>query len=157
MASGRTDAAGAEEYNNKLAKEFLRRSALWAQRLECISQWPFFDIAHEIDPELVLDADLETTLLAHLDRAGSVTPLTSRLLLWALRWAALEDARGTRQRPSLPHPFEPVVSLYERGGSIIQHHGMILTPVYGFRPEGIDYYQNREPYVENTDKPVQQS
>ena len=28
-----------------LMREYLRRSALWAQALDCLTAWPFFDIA----------------------------------------------------------------------------------------------------------------
>lgn len=38
-----------------LMREYLRRSALWAQVLVCAGKWPFFDIATAVDPSARFD------------------------------------------------------------------------------------------------------
>ena len=147
LAAERDGQVGIDERNNKLAKEFLRRSALWADRLSCISAWPFFDIAATIDPSIELTSAVEEQLREYLRGPGHVGPLMGQLLLWSLRWATLEDNKNMQDH-ALPHPYTPILALYRRGGELVLHHGMILTPVYGFRPKDCKYYVMHEPYLE---------
>lgn len=147
LSSNRTiSPKGADEQYNRLAKEYLRRSAIWAQTLECASDWPFFDVTHRVDPDNEVEAALDTALRAHLQGPGKVGPLMSRLLIWSLRWSTLSDL-GMVGQYSLPDPYEPIVCLYETGGEIILHHGMILTPVYGFQLRECEYYAEHPSYV----------
>ena len=147
LAAGGNESSGENEHNNRLAKEFLRRSALWARQLACTSDWPFFDIARKLDADIAPEADFEKQLRGHLNGPGKVAPLMCRLLLWSLRWAALQDRGITRDYP-LPDPFLPILSLYERGGELLQHKGMLLTPIYGFRPHSCEYYANHKSYID---------
>ena len=139
LGAERSEAPSADPRNNKIAKEFLRRSALWAGRLECVSDWPFFDIARAIGPDIEIDRAVDEKLRAHLRGPGKVGPLMSRLLLWSLRWAEVKDT-GRFQFEALPDPYEPILSLYEQGGEISTHHGTILTPINGFRLMDFEHY-----------------
>lgn len=50
-----------------LMREYPRRSALWAQALDRMEQWPFFDIAAAVDPEAQVDEELLGSVLDSLE------------------------------------------------------------------------------------------
>jgi hypothetical protein len=97
----------------RLMREYLRRSAWWAQELDAAMQWPFFDIAGlaapQVEPPQDLAEQLETTIQSHIGRPSHRTIARS-----ALRWAAARDAGVPL--PQLEDPFEPLLLLFERGG-----------------------------------------
>lgn len=98
----------------KLMREYLRRSAWWAQELAAADQWPFFDIiglvAPQVEPPHGLTEQLETTIQRRIGRPSHRTIARS-----ALRWAAARDA-GIPLPPQLEDPFEPLLLMLERGG-----------------------------------------
>ncbi|MFI6151162.1 hypothetical protein ACIBCA_00490 [Kitasatospora sp. NPDC051170] len=104
-----------------LMREYLRRSAQWADRLGAEASWPFFDVAALIDPSVRADPEL-------IERVGRVCALQSTAVRkcceGALHFAALKES-GTAL-PRLPDPYEPVVSLFEHGGGFgLDGTGMI--------------------------------
>jgi hypothetical protein len=107
----------------KLMREYLRRSARWADRLNATSEWPFFDIAGRLAPEIEPPAELARQLEdAIVERTG--WPSHRTVARAALRWAALLDA-GTPFPPDLGDPFEPLLLMFDRGGAYTTEAGFI--------------------------------
>ncbi len=91
-----------------LMAEHLRRAAIWARDLGCEPEWPFFDVAKHA---AALDVRADYRLP---DAAVSALPAAVRdLLASMLRFEALRAP----PRPDLPHPYEPLLCLLERGGT----------------------------------------
>jgi hypothetical protein len=106
-----------------LMREYLRRSAWWARTLDAVGEWPFFDIAAHIAPDVQAPEDLARQLEDLIStRIG--WPSVAAACRAALRWAALTDAK-TPSTYGLDDPYEPLVLLFERGGGFTTEHGFI--------------------------------
>ncbi|MFI5944981.1 hypothetical protein ACIBCB_32740 [Streptomyces uncialis] len=93
-----------------LMREHMRRAALWAEAYGVPERWPFFDVAELARPGLRLGAGLAAEADAF---AATLAPRGLGVVCRAaVRWAAV----GSRGLPELPHPYEPVVTLFGRGG-----------------------------------------
>ncbi|MGW1146018.1 hypothetical protein ACWD6I_13355 [Streptomyces sp. NPDC002454] len=93
-----------------LMGEHMRRAALWADAYGVPERWPFFDIAQLAVPGFRLDDDLAADLD---DFVTAVTPYSIGVLCAsAVRWASVHSD----ELPDLPHPYEPIVLMFERGG-----------------------------------------
>ncbi len=102
-----------------LMREYLRRSALWAQVLGRMDEWPFFDIAAAADPSAQLDDESVRAVLGGLVGRG-MRPHDKRFIRFMLNFTML------REWPQgLPDPFEPLLMVYERGGSFGREAGSI--------------------------------
>jgi hypothetical protein len=98
----------------KLMREYLRRSALWASRLDA-QAWLFFNIAALIDPEVHA---AEGLLEDVAEFVPSYPPVIADSCRWALRFATLQDTGIPL--PALPDPFAPLIRFYELGGGFLQ-------------------------------------
>ncbi|MFB6722816.1 hypothetical protein ACFCV3_21745 [Kribbella sp. NPDC056345] len=98
----------------RLAREFLRRTAQWAQALGAERGWPASDLAGALDPDVAVDPALLAKL--ELDETSSdLFPVPEDIAPLMVRWAALGDL--PRQRfPELDDPYEPLVEFFARGG-----------------------------------------
>jgi hypothetical protein len=97
----------------RLIREYLRRSAWWARTLDAVAEWPFFDIAAHLAPEVHVPEDLARQLEDLIStRIG--WPSVAEACRAALHWAALTDAR-IPPAYGLDDPYEPLVLLFERG------------------------------------------
>ncbi len=112
-----------------LLKEYLRRSAWWAEALDCTARWPFFDVAGHIDPSVRADPVLVERVEEQL-RGQTGWPPVKETCIWALHWAALRWVPGLPV-PDLPDPFEPLLRMYERGGGFTTEHDFIQVDVVG--------------------------
>ncbi|MEU0688213.1 hypothetical protein [Streptomyces uncialis] len=93
-----------------LMREHMRRAALWADAYGVPERWPFFDATHFAEPGLQLDEDVASELDEFVT---TVTPSSIRdLCRAAVRWGAVR----AQELPDLPHPYEPIVIMFERGG-----------------------------------------
>ncbi len=136
--------------NMVLAREYLRRSALWAKTLDCTAKWPLFDVAFEIDSSIRADESMIRKAADHLaQRKLSTLNWVFKTCLWSLHWSTLVDSKGTGQF-NLPIPYEPMLVIYERGGSITAESHMIdSSGVMGFTRGTLQQYLLAEvPYVE---------
>ncbi|MFF4650880.1 hypothetical protein [Streptomyces sp. NPDC001380] len=108
-----TEAAFVHDWSRVLLmREYLRRAALWVQAYGIDDSWPFFDLAAHIDPTVRAAPELVARMEEALDgRVG--LPLAYNSCFHATHWAALQDAR---ELPALDDPFEPLITLFERGG-----------------------------------------
>jgi hypothetical protein len=107
----------------RLMREYLRRSAWWAQTLDAVAEWPFFDIAAHLAPEV----HVPEGIARHLEDLISTRigwPSVAGACRAALHWAALTDARIPTAY-ELDDPYEPLVLLFERGGGFTTEHGYI--------------------------------
>ncbi|ARF78234.1 hypothetical protein ACIG0C_11845 [Kitasatospora aureofaciens] len=103
-----------------LMKEFLRRSALWAERLGS-DAWPFFDVAALIDSSVRADPELVELVLKSCALQSAAV---QQSCVGALHFAALQETG--RATPQLPDPYEPIISLFENGGGFtLDGTGMI--------------------------------
>jgi hypothetical protein len=111
-----------------LMQEFLRRSALWSQALDA-SVWLFFDIAELIDPGVRAPED---EVGKALSGAFVLRPFRTSAE-HALHFEALRDARIGL--PGLPHPFTPLLAMYEVGGGFaFGHNGTVDVDGAGIVP-----------------------
>ncbi|MEV0285213.1 MULTISPECIES: hypothetical protein [unclassified Kribbella] len=106
-----------------LIREFVRRTAQWAQALGAKEGWPFGDLARALDPEVSVDPALLAKLEIDAATAG-INPIRPEHAAAIVRWAALGDL--PRQRfPELDDPYEPLLALFDRGGGYSQANGFI--------------------------------
>ncbi len=115
----------------RLVREHLRRSARWAVALGCEERWPFFDVAAEVCPELQPPEADVIALEARL-RTTNLSARVARSCLWALRWERVKDLPIVT-RYELPDPFEPLITLFELGGSFWTEHGYVDVGGGAFR------------------------
>jgi hypothetical protein len=97
-----------------LMREYLRRSACWAQELDATSKWPFFDIAALAAPQIEPPPELAEQLEA-LVQVQIGWPSQRTIARAALRWAAARDA-GIPVPPELEDPYKPILLMLQRGG-----------------------------------------
>ncbi len=104
----------------RLAREYLRRTALWMQALELTEGWPHPDLAKAVDPSLAVDPALAEKVFAAT--ATGEFPVRPTVSYPILQWAAAGDL--PRQRfPELEDPFVPLLLLLERDGAFVEHNG----------------------------------
>lgn len=150
-------------------REHMRVAALWARALNCNSRWPFFDVAAAAfrgpggaQPQLpgytVLDEDaslsepgpLETRFQALWEFLHTpprlLISIESRFCLWFARWEALGDA-PLLQEFSLPHPYLPLLTLFERGGWFTREHGYIDIAGCGLLPSRAELHLREVPFT----------
>jgi len=125
----------------RLMKEYLRRAALWEQRLGGQWDWPFWDIASRVNPGVRAGEQARQLLDNALAPVRSV--LVFDTWIWALHWAVLREAGGLD--PSLPDPFEALLRFYERGGGFSVENGFIEVDGAGFPLGARDRYLTSEP------------
>jgi hypothetical protein len=107
----------------RLMREYLRRASWWAQFLHATEEWPFFDIAVHLAPQVHAPEELASRLEA-LVSTGIGWPSVVETCRNALRWAAVLDA-GVPVPGHLADPFEPLLWLFERGGGWTTESGFI--------------------------------
>jgi hypothetical protein len=105
-----------------LLREYLRRAALWAEKLGGTDRWPFFDIAKHVNdairaPQSLVD-QLDEYMSDHVPG-----PRTRESCLLVLHWAALGE-QHPEDLTDLADPFEPLIRLYERGGGFTIENGV---------------------------------
>lgn len=106
----------------RLAVEYLRRMAVWADALGVPRQWPFFDLAKVFDPSVENDPVWMERLEA--DSGHKLWTRSRQVVADAFRWASLGD-RPKERFPEFDDPYEPMIQLFERGGDIWPGHGSI--------------------------------
>jgi hypothetical protein len=107
----------------RLAREFVRRTALWAVALGVESSSPFADLAGALDPEVSVDPRQLARLEIDSATCG-LFPIRPEAGANIARWAALGDL--PRQRfPDLPDPYEPLLAMYDRGGGGMLYNGFL--------------------------------
>jgi hypothetical protein len=106
-----------------LLREYLRRAALWAEKLNGTDDWPIFDIAERVDASVRAPQHLVDQLVAYMSK-NVPTPRTREVCLMALHWAALNE-RSPQSLADTPDPFEPLLALYERGGGFTVENGVV--------------------------------
>jgi hypothetical protein len=106
-----------------LMREYLRRASWWAQALRATDEWPFFDIAAHLAPQVYAPEELAGRL-EELISTGIGWPSVVDTCRNALRWAAVLDA-AVLVPGHLPDPFDPLLWLFERGGGWTTESGFI--------------------------------
>jgi hypothetical protein len=107
-----------------LLREYLRRAALWAERLNAAGEWPFFDVAAHVAADVRAHPEHIRRLHAAL-AVGYLHPVVKQSCEWSLHWTALRDAGVEPASP--PDPFEPLLDLYERAGPFTTEHGSFVV------------------------------
>ncbi|MCX4518415.1 hypothetical protein OHA69_12175 [Streptomyces anulatus] len=129
-----------------LMREYLRRSALWAEAYSAEEAWPFFDITNYVAPELSLPKSLSLDLNEFL--RTRMTGLVKTTCAGAVRLAELRTQNPAAEKPSLPELYEPLLVMYERGGDFMRDNSgaLDLTGV-SFRPGTMRDYLGDTPIV----------
>ncbi|QYO63430.1 hypothetical protein [Leptolyngbya sp. 7M] len=130
-----------------LMAEYLRRSALWAKVLAPSHPIrPFSDIAASVDPTIRADSDLVKALLDYLNQFP-VNATEKRVCEQALHWAVIDNMPQVKQF-ALPDPYEPLLVLFEQGGTFRTEHGWIDVAGGGFQMRNWHDYAEKPPFVE---------
>ncbi len=154
--------------------EYLRRSAVVAQAVGETRNWPWFDAAVRLSLPNVdrpfLPAYVFLDAKPPYERPG-VDPLEDAVIAlnqhfnaiprgpdqfppnyygrhscwWYIRWASVKNHPALAP-PALPDPYEPLIVLYERGGSFHTEHGFIGIFSCSMMPQGTPaYWSTQEP------------
>jgi hypothetical protein len=107
----------------RLMREYLRRASWWAQVLQATDEWPFFDIAAHLVPQVYAPKELASRL-EELISTGIGWPSVVDTCRNALRWAAVLDA-AVPIPDNLADPFDPLLWLFKRGGGWTTESGFI--------------------------------
>jgi hypothetical protein len=106
----------------RLMREFLRRSAWWAEQFGAPDRWPFYDIAESVAPRVIVPEDLSARL-EELIRTRIGWPGAAVVCRAALHWAAVLDADAKPDGGE--DPYEPLLLFFERGGLFTTENGYI--------------------------------
>jgi hypothetical protein len=126
----------------RLAVEYLRRTAAWADALGVPTEWPFFDLAVVLDPSVETDPVWMERLEA--DSGHKPWTLSREVVTDMFRWASLGD-RPKERFPEFDDPYEPMIQLLERGGEIWPGHGSIEFYLGSVPYRGIADRQSQPP------------
>lgn len=129
-----------------LMREYLRRSALWAQAYSAEGAWPFYDITEFMDTDFRLPSDtaheLEKFLRARLSADVKVT------CRGAVGLAGLRLHDPAIRAAELPDLYEPLIRLYERGGEfMVDNVGALDLTGVSFRPGSLQGNASNTPIV----------
>ncbi|MEU4178518.1 hypothetical protein [Streptomyces sp. NPDC026589] len=129
-----------------LMREYLRRSALWAQTYSAESAWPFFDITEYMDPEFKFSPDTAQELEEFLRaRMSGDVKVTCR---GTVRLAELRLHNPEIGTDDLPDLYEPLIRLYERGGEFMtDNFGALDLTGVSFRHGSLQGYASNTPVV----------
>lgn len=105
-----------------LLKEYFRRAARWAAVYGCDDPVPFFDIAACADPSVRADPRVVEDVLGKVEAGGRTV---ARVVPFILHGAALRATPGLDLPPELEDPFEPLITLFERGGGFHTEKGEV--------------------------------
>ncbi|MBB5933925.1 hypothetical protein [Streptomyces zagrosensis] len=108
---------------SRLMREYLRRMALWSEKLGEFADGPFADLAREVSPYAVVEEErvIERVVEQLAERGAQIR--AQALCRASLRWAGLR-ARKPAGSSLLPDPFEPMLMLFERGGGFNVENGV---------------------------------
>lgn len=99
-----------------LMHEYLRRAALWADTLGVPQAWPFFNVTAQALPDQVKPEDLFQQWKAHeYSTEGHFEFMAQWAVYCYLHWSTAAKRLTNR---GLPAPYEPLIRLLERGGSL---------------------------------------
>lgn len=121
-----------------LMKEFLRRSALYAEACSVADRWPFFNIAASVDPstpEVRVPDDLQ---------ALGVPQRVRDTIRWMLTWAASPP----RAHAGLLDPYEPLLLFFERGGGFTVENRTVDVDSAGIPLRDRQRYLREEPFAD---------
>jgi hypothetical protein len=133
-----------------LLNEYMRRTALWANRLEVQGGWPFIDIATHVCPTV----QPEDVHLKEMTNTVARFDLYSRKICqWYLKWCALQDEMPeTLAQFDLPEPFEPLIRLYERGTTgIYPESGLLYVAGVGVSTRSRENYARTDAVLSELD------
>lgn len=99
-----------------LFKEYLRRQVLWLDALDLTDHYPWYDIPQLINEDIRANIDATNRVRQHITlQVMNATMIITGVLESALHWMALDEVNALPH--DLPNPYEPMVILYERGGT----------------------------------------
>lgn len=114
-----------------LLRLYLRRAARWAIALGCEDAWPFFDIAARACPGVRAPENEVLALASHL-RALLLPERVVQGCIWALHWEHVRR-RDEVACVGLDDPFEPLLAIFELGGTFTTVHGWVDVGGAAFR------------------------
>ncbi|WP_433828954.1 hypothetical protein ACQP2E_06535 [Actinoplanes sp. CA-015351] len=107
-----------------LLKEYFRRAARWSAVYACDAPGPFFDIAACVDPAVRADQRVIDDLVEKL-AIGRGGWNVKQVAPFILHWTALRATPDFLLPEELEDPFEPLILLFERGGSFHTENGEV--------------------------------
>lgn len=135
-----------------LLREYFRRSALWATSLGVSNKWPFFDISK------YLDENYEISEFQKLEEALEERYLDSYVIdtcQWSVKIVGMNDTKKYLDL-HLPAPYEPLIRMYERGGSIRRENCFINIFYAGVPLKSIEEHIQSKPLLDLSDEALDQ-
>jgi|GEM_PF-1835055 len=135
-----------------LFKEYARRMAWWADHIGAVNNWLTTNIAYVLE----LDEGLDITPLQQLDTHLQTQPIhqpMSALLQSALMFAMVADDVQITQI-QLANPYDALIKLYTRGGSIRwnQRGFWEISGAFGVNGLEMSTYKVIEPFISLNDE-----
>lgn len=109
-----------------LAKEYIRRAALLIQSCSLNTKFPFFNAAQAVGKNPKIDIEKVYPQIGNIENV-----FARRVCECYIEWSILVDLREpiAIQFCDL---YEPLIILFERGGTIGLHHGEVVVGKYAF-------------------------
>jgi hypothetical protein len=103
-----------------LFKEFLRRAALLAEFFGLLdvpgTGWPMLNYAAYFDSSLELEDEEIDILAEKLQVNGFPLWYSQRVCIYFIHWVTIQNKPEVVEK-NIPNPYEPLLILYERGGT----------------------------------------
>lgn len=135
------DKVGKEEKisNMALIKEYLRRAAVLIKTNSLNVRYPFFDATEALGKEQWVDLVKMCPQLEKINNA-----FIKRICECYIKWAILVDEKEAIA-VQFSDLYEPLIMIFERGGTVGVHHGDIVTGGGALPLPNIDYMFKQEP------------
>jgi hypothetical protein len=129
-----------------LAKEFLRRIALWSTKLG-LSVNTATALSVDIAALLIPDIRAPEDYIEQAKQAISLSSYRQMVCLNYLHWSAIAT-KSEITGYNLPSPYEPAIRLLERGGELFNHNGFIhVSHLICFYPGSLRDYLTTKPLL----------
>lgn len=106
----------------RLSEEYMRRQYFWAQAFNTRWHW-LSGLPFCVEPDIKLSDDFHTCL-SGVPFPNVFMRLTCQLMLL---WEMVKDSPSL-QEINLPHPYHPLLMLYERGGVLLPEGKIVNAP-----------------------------
>ena len=135
-----------------LFKEYARRMAWWASHIGAVNNWLTTNIAYVLELDEGLDVRPLQQLDSYLQTQTLYQPMPA-LLQSALMFAMVADDKQIIQY-DLPNPYEALIKLYTRGGSIRwnQRGHWEISGTFGVNGMNMASYKVIKPFISLDDE-----
>ena len=136
------------EYYHAHFKEYCRRMILREQELSLENEWPLFNIPAHFDIEYKERKKYNDLYLFLKENKLRLSPFSNSIMQWYVHFESIKEWPEVKNI-DLPHPYEPIIRILEKGGYIHKEHGFYQINSGMFRLQEKEYFMIEKPFVEN--------